>query len=172
MAGATPAESPVADAAQAGDVQQVRALLQQGADANAAQADGLTALHWAAMNDSKEIVDLLLYAGATVKPLTRLGGYTPLHLAARSGRANIVQALLAAGSDPDEFTTTGVTAVHFAAQANSGDAVRILAEHGADMNVPDAFQSRTPLISRHLAMPSRRSVPSSPRERIRRCPQI
>ena len=94
----TQAESPVADAAQAGDAAQVRALLQQGADVNAAQADGLTALHWAAMNNSVEIVDLLVYAGATLRPLTRVGGYTPLHLASRSGHGGVVSALIEARS--------------------------------------------------------------------------
>ena len=39
MVAAAPWESPVADAAQQGDVAQVRTLLQGGADANAAQAD-------------------------------------------------------------------------------------------------------------------------------------
>ncbi|SVC61387.1 uncharacterized protein METZ01_LOCUS314241, partial [marine metagenome] len=43
---AKPADSPVADAAQQGDAQIVRTLLQQGEDVNAAQSDGLTALHW------------------------------------------------------------------------------------------------------------------------------
>ena len=47
---AKPADSPVADAAQQGDAQIVRTLLQQGEDVNAAQSDGLTALHWAALN--------------------------------------------------------------------------------------------------------------------------
>ncbi|NNM35114.1 MAG: ankryin, partial [Gemmatimonadetes bacterium] len=47
--GASPvAESPVADAAQDGDAEAVLQLLRQGADANAAQPDGMTALHWAA----------------------------------------------------------------------------------------------------------------------------
>ena len=146
LTGATPAESPVADAAQAGDATRVRALLRQGADANTPQPDGLTALHWAAMNDSEEILEVLLYAGATVRPLTRVGGYTPLHLAARAGHAAVVKALLAAGADADNFTTTGVTAMHFAAQANAGDAVRVLAEYGGSVNAPDKFQGRTPLI--------------------------
>lgn len=146
LAGATPAESPVADAAQAGDVAQVRALLQQGADANAAQADGLTALHWAAMSNNRQIVDLLLYAGATVRPLTRVGGYTPLHLAARAGHEDVVGALLAGGANANAFTTTGVTAMHFAAQANAAGVIRALSAHGGDVDAPDAFQSRTPLI--------------------------
>ena len=141
-----PAESPVADAAQTGDVAEVRALLQQGADVNAAQTDGLTALHWAAMNNHTDIIDVLLYAGATVKPLTRVGGYTPLHLAARSGHSEIVTKLAMAGADPDEWTTTGVTALHFAAQANSAATIRALAEAGANLNAPDGFQNRTPLV--------------------------
>jgi uncharacterized protein len=146
LVAATPPESPVADAAQTGDVGQVRALLQRGADVNAAQADGLTALHWAAMNDSREMVELLLYAGATIRPLTRVGGYTPLHLAARSGNSDVVAALVAGGARVDAWTTTGVTAAHFAALANSSEALRVLAAAGADLNARDGFQSRTPLI--------------------------
>ena len=42
FAGAAPYESSVADAAQKGDLEAVRTLLQQGADPNAAQPDGLT----------------------------------------------------------------------------------------------------------------------------------
>ena len=146
LAAAGPAESPVADAAQRGDVEAVRALLQQGADANAAQADGLTALHWAAMNDDRGIVDLLLFAGASVKPLTRVGGYQPLHLAARSGHGGAVRALLEAGVESNAFTTTGVTAMHFAAQADAADAILALAEHGAEVDARDAYSRRTPLI--------------------------
>src|SRR5687767_12825546 len=42
------AASPIADAAKRGDRAAVKTLLQQGADANAAHGDGMTALHWAA----------------------------------------------------------------------------------------------------------------------------
>ena len=141
-----PFESPVADAAQRGDVEEVRALLQKGADANGAQTDGLTALHWAAMNNDLEIIELVLYAGAAVRPLTRLGGYTPLHLAARNGNAEAVSRLLEAGANPNRFTTTGVTATHFAAQANSSLAIVALAQHEADVDARDTFSGRTPLM--------------------------
>jgi ankyrin repeat protein len=146
LVGAAPQESPVADAAQANDAAEVRTLLQRGADANGAQADGLTALHWAAMNNNTEMVDLLLYAGATVKPLTRVGGYTPLHLAARSGHNEVVSALLAGGADANEWTTTGVTALHFAAQGDFTETIQALIAAGADVNAADHFQSRTPLV--------------------------
>ena len=119
LVAAAPDESPVADASARGDVQAVRALIREGADPNAAQADGLTALHWAALNNQVEIAEVLLYAGANAQPTTRLGGYTPLHLASRAGNAAVVETLLEAGADPAVYTATGVTAMHFAAQANA-----------------------------------------------------
>ena len=42
-----PLDSPVADAAMNGDLDEVRLLLSRGEDVNAAHADGMTALHWA-----------------------------------------------------------------------------------------------------------------------------
>ena len=143
---ATPFESPVADAAQRGEVDAVRALLKQGADPNEAQPDGMTGLHWSALNDEPEIAELLLYAGANVQPTTRLGGYTPLHLASRSGHEGVVIALLEGGADPNFITRTGVTPTHFAAEANAAAAVQALIDHGADLNAPDGHSNRTPLM--------------------------
>src|SRR5687768_472041 len=84
----TPA--PVAAAAQAKDSAAVRTLIKEGADVNAAQGDGMTALHWAALNGDAELASMLLYAGANVGAKTRIGGYTPLHLAAQIGNANVI----------------------------------------------------------------------------------
>src|SRR5688572_7528358 len=78
---ATGPGSPVADAAQAGDRAAVQKLVRAGADVNAAQGDGMTALHWAAMNGDLELTAMVLRAGATLVPRTRLGAYTPLALA-------------------------------------------------------------------------------------------
>ncbi len=146
LAGATPFESPVADAAQQGDLEAVRTLLQQGEDPNAAQADGLTALHWAALNDELQIAEILLYAGATVSPVTRVGGYAPLHLASQTGHGEVVRRLLEAGANANAYTSTGVSSLHFAAQADAAEAIRALIEHGAEVDARDAFSNRTPLM--------------------------
>lgn len=143
---ATPANSPVADAAERGDLVEVRSLLRGGADVNAAQNDGMTALHWSAANGYAEMARTLLYAGAAVRSTTRLGGYTPLHLAARSGDAGIAVILLDAGADPNAYTTTGVTPMHFAADADAAAVVAALAAMGADANARDTFSERTPLM--------------------------
>src|SRR5712691_9618340 len=70
------ATAPVADAAERGDKEAVRTLLKQAVDVNAAQGDGMTALHWAAMHGDADLAAMLLYAGANAGATTRLGGYT------------------------------------------------------------------------------------------------
>ena len=77
----------------------MRALITGGDDVNAAQGDGMTALHWAARHGDVELVKMLLAAGANVKATTRLGSYTPLLMASESGSAGAIEALLAAGAD-------------------------------------------------------------------------
>src|SRR6266513_388224 len=79
----------VADAAMQGNKEAVKALLKQAADVDAAQGDGMTALHWAAMKDDADLVQTLLFAGANVRATTRIGAYTPLVLAARSGSGTV-----------------------------------------------------------------------------------
>src|SRR6056297_3800731 len=83
--GAGPPEAPVADAAMRGDSESVVTLLRRGADVNAAQGDGMTALHWAAERDDVSLAEVLRAAGAQLEPSTRIGGYVPLHVAAREG---------------------------------------------------------------------------------------
>jgi ankyrin repeat protein len=139
-------EAPVAEAAMRGDVEAVRALLRDGADVNAAQGDGMTALHWAALNGNVELMSLVLYAGATAEPLTRLGAYTPLHLASSRGHAAAVARLLDAGSTPGRATATGVQPIHLAAQAGNPDALVALLDRGVDVNVKDETHGRTPLV--------------------------
>ncbi|HXV86993.1 MAG TPA: ankyrin repeat domain-containing protein [Gemmatimonadales bacterium] len=140
-------EAPVADAAQRNDVEAVRALVRQGAAVNAAQGDGMTALHWAAVNGNGEMTQVLLRAGAQVGAVTRLGGYTPLHLASKDGHASVIEALLKAGAQVDLRTTAGgVTPLHFAAQAGRGDAIALLLKAGADPNARETTWEQTPLM--------------------------
>src|SRR5204863_7047934 len=102
--------APVADAAERGDKEAVRRLLKQAVDVNAAQGDGMTALHWAAGKGDVEMVQMLLYAGSNVKAATRLGGYTALFMAAEGGHSQVIDALLKSGADPKSTAVTGITA--------------------------------------------------------------
>jgi len=135
--------SPVADAAQAGDRDSVRSLLRQAADVNASQADGMTALHWAAMRNDASLAETLLYAGANVKASTRINSYTPLLLAAKNGNADVMEPLIKAGADVNGRTSNGTTALMFAAAAGNADAVNVLIDRGADVNAAEPVRGLT-----------------------------
>jgi uncharacterized protein len=138
--------APVAAAAQAGDLAAVRALLKQGADVNAAQGDGTTALHWAALNGNAELASMLLFAGANWRAMTRLGGFTPLHLAAQTGADAVIELLLEKGTDPQARTATGATALMLAAQSGNVRAVQRLLATGVDVNATERSHEQTALM--------------------------
>ncbi len=140
------ATAPVADAAMNGDKAAVKALLKSAADVNAAQGDGMTALHWAAMNGDLELAQMLVFAGANVKATTRLGAYTPLFLASQQGHAPVIAALLKAGSDVKAGTPNGTSPLMVAAASGKVEAVKVLVDAGADVNGKDGVRAQTPLM--------------------------
>jgi ankyrin repeat protein len=129
-----------------GDHDVVRTLLTHGEDVNAAQGDGMTALHWAAMAGDSDLVRMLIYAGANIRATTRLGGYMPLHLAAKANRREAIAALIASGADSNAATTNGATPLMFAAAAGDTHAVVTLIENGADVDAQDKPKGLTPLM--------------------------
>ncbi len=143
---ATPAVSPVADAARHGDRETVRTLLREGADVNAAQGDGMTALHWAAMHDDVEMAEMLLYAGASLRAATRVGAYTPLLVAGKYGNSAVIATLLRAGADANSTTANGTTPLMLAAASGDSGAVRVLLEAGAEVNTRESTYGQTALI--------------------------
>ena len=139
-------DSPVANAAMVRDVETVRSLLATGANVDAAQGDGLTALHWAARNGDIETATVLLDAGADFAAVTRIGSHTPLHVASKVGSGVVVETLLAAGADPNAMTTTGVTSLHLSAASGDIKAVRALLAYQVNINVRESGWGQTPLM--------------------------
>lgn len=127
------AETPLADAVEAGDPARFRAALAQGADVNAAQVDGMTALHWAAYRDDVEIASRLVRAGADVKALTRYG-VAALSLACENGNGTLVDLLLGAGADPNTTLRGGETALMTAARTGRLAPVKALLKHGVQVD--------------------------------------
>lgn len=137
--------TPLVDAVRQHDAAAVRALLTGGADVNAPEADGATALHWAVYDDDAEMVGVLLAAGAKAGASNDLA-ITPLHLAAANGNAAIVQRLLERGANPNAASETGVTPIMEAARSGSAAAVTALAARGADVNAREAGRGQTALM--------------------------
>jgi uncharacterized protein len=140
------ADSTLVDAVRQRDAATARALIAQGADVNAADGDGSTALHWAAGNGDLALTQALLKAGASVKAVTRIGGMSPLFMAARNGNAAIVDALLKAGANANEANANGTTVLMTAAASGSGPAVALLLDRGADPNATDVTNGQTALM--------------------------
>jgi ankyrin repeat protein len=139
-------DAPVADAAQTGDLDQVRELLRNGEDVNAAQGDGMTALHWAAYRGDLDMIEVLVYGGSNLEAVTRVADYTPLLVAVRTGHGDAAVLLIDAGANPRATTTTGVTPLHFAAGAGQTQAVAALIAAGADIEARESAMGQTPLI--------------------------
>ena len=124
---------PLIDAAKNVDREAVRSLLKQGANVNATQADGTTALHWASYRDDLESADLLIRSGANVNARNDLGA-TPLWAACQNGSESMVARLLTAGANPNAALLLGETPVMVAARSGSPAVVELLAAKGANVN--------------------------------------
>jgi ankyrin repeat protein len=128
-----------------GDGGAVRALLAQGADVRAREADGSTALHWAAHQDNLEIAQLLIAAGADPNAVTRYN-ITPAWHAATNGSAAMLQRLLDAGVDPNSTAEEGQTLLMTAALNGTAAPLRLLLARGAQVNAAEPYKGQTALM--------------------------
>jgi uncharacterized protein len=138
-------EARIADAVMNGDLNAVRSLIKQKVDVNAPQADGTTALHWAARRDDLEAADALIRAGASAKAANRYG-VTALSLACVNGNAKMVEKLLAAGADPDAVLAEGETALMTASRTGNVAVVNALIAKGANVNAKEEWKGQTALM--------------------------
>ena len=141
-------DAPLAEAVKQRDTAVVRVLLDQQVDVNASQADGATALHWAAYWNDTETVDLLVRAGADVDAVNDLG-VTPLWLASTHGTqddATLVTQLLRAGADPNVAHLSGESPLMAAARTGRVQVVMALLAEGADVNATDTGHDQTALM--------------------------
>jgi ankyrin repeat protein len=133
------------DAVKSNDVAAVRSLIAERVDVDATEADGSTALHWAAQRDNLEIANLLLAAGANARPANRYN-VTPLFLAATNGNAAIIERLLKAGADANSTSEEGETALMTASLTGRTDAIRVLVTAGANVNMAEPLKGQTALM--------------------------
>ena len=137
--------APLADAAERGESEGFRELLEQGSDPNRPQVDGMTALHWAAYHDDFAASELLIRAGADVDAENRYG-VTPLSLACENGSADLIKLLLEAGANPNAALRGGETPLMTASRTGRLSAVRILLAFGAEVGTKEAMRGQTALM--------------------------
>jgi ankyrin repeat protein len=131
-------ETPLMAAADNGDLEAARLLIDSGANVNANEKNGgQTALMWAAAERASAIVRLLVERGADVRARSK-GGFTPLLFAAQQGDVESGRVLLQAAADVNERTAAGDMTVLMVAVASSNAAfARLLLDSGANANLAD-----------------------------------
>ena len=122
-------------AARQGDAAAVARLISAGADVNAANAGGATALMFAALSGDPMVTSLLVGAGARTDAKAKLG-WTALALAAVKGYTEVAEVLLDAGADQGVRDAYGWTPLMRAVDRRRTDFVRLLLDSpGADVAV-------------------------------------
>jgi uncharacterized protein len=125
------------EAAVNNDLDGMKDLLEQGADANARNSNsGLTVLMMSAGQGNLEMVKILLDAGADVLTADSRAGGTALHKACQGGSVGVARLLVQAGAFVDSVTpTTGHTPLMDALWYKHPDIVEFLLEQGAGLNL-------------------------------------
>ncbi len=96
------------------DAKTVRILVEKGANVNAADVEGYTALHLAVTEKRLEVVRELIKSGADVNAEEYGNKCTPLHLACMVGEKEIVEELVKAGAEIEQADKFGMTAIDYA----------------------------------------------------------
>jgi len=127
--------TPLMYAAALGSTEAMKLLLDRGADPNARNAFGATALLWAAGDIEK--VRLLLAKGAAVNAASNFGR-TPLMIAALHNRSyEIAKLLIDKGADASACDKMNFCVLEAAAQGNDTGTVRLVLARGANAKAKD-----------------------------------
>lgn len=118
------------------DIEEVKSLVNQGADLAAKDKIGLTPLHLAAYTGPYEVVKFLIAKGADVAARDD-DGSTPLHRACDRGRKDVADLLIEKGADVNLRTKLGLTPLSHAVDSGNIGLVKLLITKGADANTRD-----------------------------------
>nr|XP_036670971.1 protein phosphatase 1 regulatory subunit 16A isoform X2 [Drosophila suzukii] len=131
------------EAASRNDMPEVAALLQHGITPDAANEDGLTAMHQACIDNNVEMLQLLLEYGANVDAQDS-DKWTPLHAAATCGHLELVRILIRHGANLLAVNTDGNMPYDLCDDENTLDFIEgEMAQRGVTQELIDETRSST-----------------------------
>src|ERR1043165_9239532 len=129
-----------------GKTEEIKSLLEQGADVEEADNEGFRPLHWVSIYGKIEVAKILLKQGANIKA-TDSEGCTSLHLASLNDQIEVAKLLLKQGADIKATDNEKCTSLHLASLNGQIKAAELLLKQGADIKAT-TDEGYTPL---HLA---------------------
>ncbi|XP_017956800.1 protein phosphatase 1 regulatory subunit 12A isoform X25 [Drosophila navojoa] len=123
-----------------GDKEEVLQLLEQGADINTANVDGLTALHQACIDDKLDMVEFLIEHGADINRQDN-EGWTPLHATASCGFVSIACYLVEHNADVAAVNSDGDLALDLAIDVQHMPMINYMEKVVQELNI-DVDQAR------------------------------
>lgn len=127
----------IVKATQYGAIARVKELIESGWDVNQPDSETVTLLHWASINNRKDIIKYFLEKGAVVDAIGGELNATPLHWATRQGHLSAIVLLMAAGADPSLRDAEGCSCIHLAAQFGHTALVAYFIARGVNPDLQD-----------------------------------
>jgi ankyrin repeat protein len=128
-------------AADNGQLEIVKFLVERGVNVDATTVDEVTPLMYASQNGYTEIIEFLISKGADVNA-TPYNDVTPLIGAVRTGHYESVKMLLEAGAKVDAKDELALTSLMHASAYDYPEIADLLIEKGADVEAGDWFGTR------------------------------
>ena len=123
--------APIHEAAEKGDIERVRQLINAGADINAAM--GVSVRSPFGIEQIRQIINV----GVDVDDTSGIFIKTPLSIAVRNSNIDLILLLLNRGADVNVVDNFGATQLAYSAMFNNPRVVNVLISHGADVDAAD-----------------------------------
>uniref|UniRef100_A0A8D0BJF8 Palmitoyltransferase n=1 Tax=Salvator merianae TaxID=96440 RepID=A0A8D0BJF8_SALMN len=135
----------IVKATQYGLLERCQELIEAGYDVRQPDKENVTLLHWAAINNRRDLVKFFISKGAVVDQLGGDLNSTPLHWAVRQGHLSMVILLLKYGADPALIDGEGYSSLHLAVLFQHMPIIAYLISKGQSINTADR-NGQTPLM--------------------------
>lgn len=145
-------------ACNAGDLDLVVALINQGADINMKDNAGWTPLHEASLEGHGMVVLELLRRGADYNA-RGFGGDTPLHDACANGHVDVVKCLLLIGSSPLLKNSKGITPLDMAQEEDQEDVIKVIDQYQQETRMQSTASSMVRKDKRSMSATLKRPPP-------------